>query len=105
MLALHFVFLYEGAETVRFTERFNFPSVLTEWNRTPWQLWASRCRKNCNSLNTCIRDVLNNDNSIPDDMDMYGHDPDAPLHDSEEDKEGMVIANKDFELSDEAKVA
>ena len=38
-------------------------------------------------------------------MDMYGHDPDAPLHDSEEDKEGMVIANKDFELSDKAKVA
>lgn len=35
---------------------------------------------------------------------MYGHDPDAPLHDSE-DEEGMVNANKDFELSDEAKVA
>lgn len=29
---------------------------------------------------------------------MYRHDP-------QEDEEGMVIANKDFELSDEAKVA
>ena len=89
----------------RFTQRFNFHSDLTEWNRTPWQLWASRCLKNYNSLNAGIRDVLDNDKSITGDMDMYRHDPDAPLHDPQEDEEGMVIANKDFELSDEAKVA
>ena len=51
-----------------------------------------------------MRDVLDNDKSIPGDMDMYRHDPDAPLHDPQEDEEGMVIANKDFELSDEAKL-
>lgn len=52
-----------------------------------------------------MRDVLDNDKSIPGDMDMYRHDPDAPLHDPQEDEEGMVIANKDFELSAEANVA
>ena len=35
-------------------------------------------------------------------MDMYGHDPDAPLPDPQEDEEGVVIANIDFELSEEA---
>ena len=32
MLVLRFVFLSGDAETVRFTQRVNFHSVLTEWN-------------------------------------------------------------------------
>lgn len=50
-----------------------------------------------------IRDVLDTDNSIPEDIDMYGDDPDAPLPDSQEDEEGVVIT--DFKLSDEANAA
>ena len=38
-------------------------------------------------------------------MDMYGHDPDAPLPDPQEDEEGVVIANIDFELLEEANAA
>ena len=36
---------------------------------------------------------------------MYGHDPDAPLLDPQEDEEGVVIANIDFELLEEANAA
>ena len=106
MLALHYVFLPRVQRLLdRFTQRFNFHSVSTERNRTPRQLWASGCLRNFNSPNAGIRDVLDTDNSIPEDMDMYGHDPDAPLPDPQEDEEGVVIANIDFELSEEANAA
>ena len=74
----------------RFTQRFNFHSVSTERNGTPRQLWASGCLRNFNSPNAGIRDVLDTDNSIPEDMDMYGHDPHAPLPDPQEDEEGAL---------------
>ena len=106
MLALHYVFLPRVQRLLdRFTQRFNFHSVSTERNRTPRQLWASGCLRNFNSPNAGIRDVLDTDNSIPEDMDMYGHDPDAPLPDPQEDEEGVVIANIDFELLEEANAA
>ena len=106
MLALHYVFLPRMQRLLdRFTQPFNFHSVSTERNGTPRQLWASGCLRNLNSPKAGIRDVLETDNSIPENMDMYGHDPDAPPPDPQGDEEGVVFTNIDFEVSEEANAA
>ena len=90
VFALHYIFLPRIQRFLdRFVQRFNFHSVSTEHNRTPRQLWSSGCLRNYNSPNAGIQDVFDNEN--PNDLDLYGDDPDAPAPDPDNEVTGVVI--------------
>ena len=78
-------------------------SLSTEHNRTPRQLWASGCLRNFNSPNAGIRDVF--DPSIPQNIDMYGNDPHAPVPDPEDEAGGVEVPAVNFELSEDSQQA
>ena len=104
MCALHYVFLPRVQRLLdRFVQRFNMHSLSTEHNRTPRQLWASGCLRNFNSPNAGIRDVF--DPSIPQNIDMYGNDPHAPVPDPEDEAGGVEVPAVNFELSEDSQQA
>lgn len=104
MFALHYVFLPRVQRLLdRFVQCFNMHSVSTERNRTPRQLWASGCLSNFNSPNAGICDMF--DPYTPENVEMYGHDPDAPLPDPEDDQSGVEVATINLELSEDVQSA
>lgn len=104
MFALHYVFLPRVQRLLdRFVQRFTMHSVSTERNRTPRQLWASGCLSNFNSPNAGICDMF--DPYTPENVEMYGHDPDAPLPDPEDDQSGVEVATINLELSEDVQSA
>lgn len=80
-------------------QRFNFHSVSTAHNRTPRQLWSSGCLRNYNSPNAGIQDVF--DNAHPNDLDLYGDDPEAPAPDPDNEVTGVVIPPVEYQLDNE----
>lgn len=96
---LHYVFLPRVQRFLdRFVQRFNFHSISTEHNRTPRQLWASGCLRNFNSPDAGIRDVF--DPETPNNLDLYGDDPDAPPPDPDDEVTGVEIPLVDLQLED-----
>ena len=63
-------------------------------------MWASGCLRNFNSPNAGIRGVF--DPSIPQNIDMYGDDPHAPLPDPDDEAGGVEVPVISLELSDDA---
>lgn len=100
MFALHYIFLPRIQRSLdAFRERFNFHSLSTARNRTPWQLWASGCLQNHTSPNSGVRDIFDTD--IPADLQFYGDDPDAPLPSLDDEMEGVTITPVNFEFQEE----
>ena len=61
IFTLHYVFMPRIQRSLdRLAERFSYHLLSTEGNRTPRQLWASRCLHNFASPNSGVRDVLTN---------------------------------------------
>ena len=75
----------------------------TENNRTPLQLWASSCLRNFNSSNAGIRDVFDQEN--PNDLDLYGNDPDAPPPDPDNEVTGVKVPSVEYQLDNEVSLA
>ena len=104
IFVLHYIFLPRIQRFLdRFVQRFNFHSVSTEHNRTPRQLWASGCLRNYNSPNAGIQDVFDSEN--PNDLDLYGDDPDAPAPDPDNEVTGVEIPSVDYQLDNEVLLA
>ena len=97
IFALHFVYVPRIQRSLdRFSERFSYHSLSTEGNRTPRQLLASGCLQNYASPNSGVRDVF--DTHVPDDLNLYGYDPQAPLPDPDNEVEGVNIPEINFEI-------
>ena len=92
MFSLHFIFIPRIQRLLdRFSQRFNVYSLSTEHNRTPRQLWVSGFLHNFNSANTEISDFF--DPEVPENLAMYGDDPEAPPPDPDNEVEGVQIAS------------
>ena len=104
MCAQHYVILPRVQRLLdRFAQCFNMHSLSTEHSRTPQQLWASGCLRNFNSPNAGIRDVFVP--SIPQNIDMYGNDPHAPVPDPEDEAGGVEVPAINFEVSEDSQQA
>ena len=104
VFVLHYIFLPRIQRFLdRFVQCFNFHSMSTEHNRTPRHLWSSGCLRSYNSPNAGIQDVL--DSECPNDLDLYGDDPDAPAPDPDNEVTGLVIPSLEYQLDNEVLLA
>ena len=83
LFALHYVYTPRiNNALVQFIETFNNHGLSTEHSHSPHQLWVSGILQHHSSNYSGIRGIL--DDSLPDDLAMYGDDPEAPLPQGDE---------------------
>ena len=98
--SLHFVFILRIQRLLnRFSQRFNVHSLSTEHNRTPHQLWVSGFLQNFNLVHTGISDFFAQD--MPENLAVYGDDPEAPPPDPDNEVEGVQIASVSLNVPQE----
>ena len=78
LFALHYVYMPRiNYALAQFIETFNNHGLSTERGLTPNQLWISGLLQHHSSNYSGVRGII--DDTMPDDLVMYGDDPDAPL--------------------------
>lgn len=83
LFALHYVYTPRiNSALAQFIETFNNHGLSTEHSHSPHQLWVSGILQHHSSNYSGVRGIM--DDSLPDDLVMYGDDPDAPLPQGEE---------------------
>ena len=83
LFALHYVYTPRiNNALAQFIETYNNHGLSTEHGRSPHQLWISGILQHHSSNYSGVRGII--DDSLPDDLAMYGDDPDAPLPQGEE---------------------
>ena len=83
LFALHYVYNPRiNNAPAQFIETFNNHGLSTEHSHSPHQLWVSGILQHHSSNYSGIRGIL--DDSLPNDLAMYGDDPDAPLPQGDE---------------------
>ena len=81
--ASHYVYTPRiNSALAQFIETFNNHGLSTEHSHSPHQLWVSGILQHHSSNYSGVRGIM--DDSLPDDLAMYGDDPDAPLPQGEE---------------------
>ena len=85
MFSLHYVYLSVINRSLsQFREAYNNHPVRTCRNRSPYQMWSSGILSRSNRNQTGVRSALHED---PETIDyLYGHDPDAPLSDTSDER-------------------
>ena len=77
LFALHYVYTPRiNNALAQFIETFNNHGLSTEHTLSPHQLWISGILQHHSSNYSGVRGIV--DDSLPDDLAMYGDDPDAP---------------------------
>ena len=90
IFALHYVYTPRiNHALAQFVETFNNHGLSTEHGFTPHQLWISGILQHHSSNYSGVRGVI--DDTLPDDLIMYGDDPDAPLPQGD-DSSGVEVA-------------
>ena len=78
IFALHYVYTPRiNNALAQFVDTFNNHGLSMEHSFTPHQLWISSILQHHSSNYSGVRRVI--DDTLPDDLIMYGDDPDAPL--------------------------
>ena len=78
LFALHYVYIPRiNSVLAQFIDTFNNHGLSTEHGRSPHQLWISGILQHHSSNYSGVRGIM--DDSLPDDLAMYGYDPHAPL--------------------------
>jgi len=83
LFALHYVYTPRiNNALAQFIETYNNHGLSTKHGRTLHQLWISGILQHHSSNYCGVRGII--DDSLPDDLAVYGDDPDAPLPQGEE---------------------
>ena len=92
LFSLHYVYLPRiNLALSQFVSTFNNHGVSTEHNMTPHQLWISGILNHHSSNYAGVRGVVNN--TLPDDLRLYGDDPTAPAPDPDNDSVGVDVGS------------
>ena len=77
LYALHYVYMPRiNTALTQFVDTFNNHGLSSEHGLTPHQLWISGILQHHSSNYSGVRGII--DNSLPEDLNMYGDDPNAP---------------------------
>ena len=77
LYALHYVYMPRiNTALTQFVDTFNNHGLSSEHGLTPHQLWISGILQHHSSNYSGVRGII--DNSSPEDLNMYGDDPNAP---------------------------
>ena len=98
MFSLHYVYLSVINRSLsQFREAYNNHPVRTCRNRSPYQMWSSGILSRSNRNETGVRSALHED---PETIDyLYGHDPDAPLSDTSDERPIVDIPRRYINLT------